>query len=420
MKEYAAIHQFHSGTAQGDAITQQMLELQEHLRRMGHASEIFAEHVTEGLRDRIHPIGGYEGSSANLLLVHHSLGYSIFDEVIGRPDDVVAVYHNVTPERYFSDPVFRDAIRLGRQQLSLLALRAAVGVADSNFNRQEMLGVGFRRVEVLPVRTNFSEFVPTSGETGRRSTDWLYVGRIVGNKCQHELVRAFAVYVNSFDDGDARLVLIGDTVRADYVAVVRDEARRLGVNDRVVLLGKVSDQQLRSAFLGAGVFVSLSEHEGFGVPILEAMAARVPVVGYAAAAVPETMGGAGILLRTKDPQVVAATVQALRMDPDLQSRLLARQDVRVSDVQGFNVEGLLTGVISRAAGAAQPLEVQVQGPVRDQLQPGHDEPQPGGCLGRHARSRHLHLCHRRPWGLPAQRAGSCIPSAGNDAFPSFA
>jgi glycosyltransferase involved in cell wall biosynthesis len=362
MKEYKAIHQFHSGTAQGDAITQQMFELQVYLRRMGYTSEIFAEHVADGLRERIHSIGGYDGSSANLLLIHHSLGYSIFDEVISRPDDVVAIYHNVTPENYFSEPAFREAIRLGRQQLSLLALRATAAVADSNFNRQEMLAVGFRRVEVLPVRTNYSEFVPASRESGHRSTDWLYVGRIVGNKCQHELVRAFAVYVKSFDDKNARLVLIGDTSRADYVAVVREEARRLGVGDRVVLLGKVSDQQLRSAFVGAGVFVSLSEHEGFGVPILEAMAARVPVVAYGAAAVPETMGGAGILLRTKKPEIVAATVQALTTDPDLKAKLVARQDVRVLDVQSFNVEGLLAGVISRASGAAQPLEVQVQGP----------------------------------------------------------
>lgn len=362
MKEYAAIHQFHSGTAQGDAITQQMLELQKHLRRMGHASEIFAEHVAEGLQDRIHPIAGYAGSRANLLLVHHSLGHAAFDDVVSRPDDVVAVYHNVTPAKYFSDPHFREAIRLGREQLSLLALRALVGMADSNFNRQEMLEVGFRRVEVLPVRTDYSEFVPATKEAGHRSTDWLYVGRIVGNKCQHELVRAFAAYIHNFDDDDARLVLIGDLFHQNYVGVVREEARRWGVDDRVVLLGKVSDRQLRSAFLGAGVFVSLSEHEGFGVPILEAMAARLPVVGYAATAVPETMGGAGILLRTKDPEVVAATVQALKTDPDLQKRLVARQDVRVCDVQAFNVEGVLAKVVGRASGAAQPLEVQVQGP----------------------------------------------------------
>ena len=222
--------------------------------------------------------------------------------------------------------------------------------------------MGFRRVEVLPVRTDYSEFVPTPKETGHRSTDWLYVGRMVGNKCQHELVRAFAVYVKNFDDKDARLVLIGDTIRQEYVAVVREEAQRLGVSDRIVILGKVSDRELRSAFLGAGVFVSLSEHEGFGVPILEAMASQVPVLGYAAAAVPETMGGAGILLRTKDPEVVAATVQTLRTDSELRDRLVARQNVRVGQVQAFDVEALLGKVIGRASGAAQPLEVQVQGP----------------------------------------------------------
>ncbi len=214
----------------------------------------------------------------------------------------------------------------------------------------------------MPVRTDYSAFVPTSNETKHRSTDWLYVGRIVGNKCQHELVRAFAIYVNNFDDDDARLVLIGDTAREDYVGVVMQEAHRLGINDRVVMLGKVPDQQLRSAYLGASVFVSLSEHEGFGVPILEAMASNLPVLGYAAAAVPETMGGAGILLRTKDPEVVAATVQALREDPDLRVRLVARQNVRVRELQAFDVEHLLASVISRAGGAAQPLEVQVQGP----------------------------------------------------------
>ncbi len=95
---------------------------------------------------------------------------------------------------------------------------------------------------------------------------------------------------------------------------VLEEADRRKVSDRLVILGKVSDYELRSAFGGAGIFVSMSEHEGFGVPILEAMAAQVPVVAYGAAAIPETMGGAGVLLRTKDPAVVAATVHAVQSD----------------------------------------------------------------------------------------------------------
>ena len=144
--------------------------------------------------------------------------------------------------------------------------------------------------------------------------------------------------------------------------MVRSEAERLGVADHVIIMGKVSDKLLRSAFAGAGVFVSVSEHEGFGVPILEAMAAGVPVVAYGAAAIPETMSGAGILLHTKDPAVVAASVQAVQSDPGLRQRLIGRQLARIEQVRSFDSRALLRRVIDRAAGVAVPLEVQIQGP----------------------------------------------------------
>lgn len=361
MRRFAAIHQYHPGTAQGDAITQQMLELRGHLRRLGYVSDVFAELIASGLEAHIRPIASYEGSDNNLLLMHHSLGSHTFDDIVELPDQIAAIYHNLTPAKYFSDVAFRRLLRMGHEQLALLARRAVVGIADSNYNRREMLAVGFRRVEVLPVRVDYSQFSRVSADPLTRSSDWLYVGRIVGNKCQHELVRAFSLYAKTFDD-NARLVLIGDTTVRDYVDMVKAEAERLGVGGRVVILGKVSDNQLISAFAGAGVFVSMSEHEGFGVPIVEAMAAGVPVVAFGAAAVPEVMSGAGILLRDKSPEVVAATVQSLREDPVFRNRLVARQFVRVQQIQSFDIPGLLERVIDRSAGNQHPLEVQVQGP----------------------------------------------------------
>jgi glycosyltransferase involved in cell wall biosynthesis len=223
-----------------------------------------------------------------------------------------------------------------------------------------MLAVGFRRVEVLPARVDFVEFCQPKDT--QRSTDWIYVGRLVGNKCQHDLVHAFWTYTEKFGDADARLVLIGDTSVADYCALVRQRAERLGISDRVDFYGKVSDRDLKSALGRSGVFVSVSEHEGFGVPILEAMAARLPVVAYAAAAIPETMGGAGVLLHTKNPSVVAAAVQGLMEDADLRLRLVDRQVRRVEQVQGFDTARLLGRVMARASGPQPPLEVQVQGP----------------------------------------------------------
>ncbi len=361
MIEYRAVHQFHSGTAVGDAITNQMFELQRLLRELGLESEIFAEHIAPGLQDRIRSVHGYGGSESDLLLLHHSMGYDAFDDVISLPNDIVTVYHNVTPEQYFDNEVTRRHIRLGREQLMALARRSLFGIADSNFNRREMLAVGFRRVEVLPVRVDFTEFADVNIGTGVRSNDWLYVGRIIGNKCQHDLVTAFAHYHRTFDQ-EAQLLLIGDTAATDYVDVVRSEAERLGVADHVIIMGKVSDKLLRSAFAGAGVFVSVSEHEGFGVPILEAMAAGVPVVAYGAAAIPETMSGAGIMLHTKDPAVVAASVQAIQSDPELRQRLIGRQLARIEQVRSFDSRALLRRVIDRAAGVAVPLEIQIQGP----------------------------------------------------------
>jgi glycosyltransferase involved in cell wall biosynthesis len=361
VNRYSAVHQFHSGTARGDAITQQMFQVQGHLKAMGISSDIFAEHIDPSLQGRIHHVQGYSGSDTNLMLLHHSMGSESFDHVVGLPDDVVAVYHNITPEHYFTDVGVRHYIRLGREQLARLALRARLGVADSNYNRREMLRVGFRRAEVLPVRVDFSEFAQPSARRSARSEDWLFVGRIVGNKCQHDLVHAFAAHAEAFGS-DSRLVLIGDTSSREYVDLVRQQAETLGIGDRVIMPGKISDRELRSAFARAGVFVSLSEHEGFGVPVLEAMAAGLPVVAFGAAAIPETMGGAGILLRTKDAAIVAATVQSVLEDSELCTRLVERQFRRIHQVESFDAPSLLQRVISRASGAEPPLEIQVQGP----------------------------------------------------------
>lgn len=361
MSRFTAVHQFHAGTAPGDAITNQMLEVRGHLSAMGWRSEIFAEHVAPDLADRIRPIGAYAGDPSELLLVHHSQGHLAFDDVVELPNPIVAIYHNVTPEHFFVDAVARRFSRLGREQLGYLARRALFGVADSNFNRSEMLAAGFRRVDVLPVRVRFDEFAAASHLEGHRSHDWLFVGRVVPNKCQHLLIEAFAAYSRTFDDR-ARLLLVGGTSDEPYRRELFEVAERLQVADRVLFRGKVSDRELRTAFAEAGVYVSLSDHEGFGVPLLEAMASRLPVVAFASSAVPETLGGAGVLLKTQDPTTVAATVHAVLSDEGLCHRLLDRQSDRLAQVSAFDVPRALARIVDRADGARPPLEVQVQGP----------------------------------------------------------
>jgi glycosyltransferase involved in cell wall biosynthesis len=361
VSRFEAVHQFHSGTATGDAITNQMLEVQAQLRRMGLRSEIYAEHVSSDLGLRVRSLASLTGSDRELLLVHHSHGYLAFDDVVELPNPIVTVYHNITPEHFLGDLGVKRFSRLGRQQLGYLARRSLFGIAVSNFNRIEMLAAGFSRVEVLPVRVDYAEFAPAGEVTGPTPRDWLYVGRVVPNKCQHLLVEAFAAYVHAFEP-TAKLHLVGGTTEEGYRLEVVQTAERLGVDDRVLFRGKVSDRELHGAFARAGVYVSLSEHEGFGVPLLEAMAAKVPVLAFGSTAVPETMGGAGILLRTQDPTTVAATVHAVQSDPILRARLVERQSVRIKQVGSFDIPRALRRIIGRAEGDGVPLEVQVQGP----------------------------------------------------------
>ncbi len=361
MKQYRAVHQFHSGTAPADAVTQQMLSLRQDLLALGYESEIYAEHIDPRIAGEIRPLNSLGTAGSQLLLWHHSMGNDGFDRAIQRSEDVVAVYHNVTPEEYFDDYTSKYYSLLGREQLRFLARKARVGIADSNYNRKEMLDVGFRNVAVLPPRTDFRPLATTGGRCRSRSGDWLFVGRVVPNKRQHELVSAFAAYSRSYDPA-ARLRLVGDTSYKPYVERVLREVARLGLSSRVDLLGKVPEGRLAEMLQTCGIYVSLSEHEGFGVPLLEAMAAGLPVVAYAAAAVPETMGGAGILLRRKDRDEIAALAWLLHRDAGLRERLVARQFQRVRDVERFDVRGLLERVTQAAGGGTQVPEVQVQGP----------------------------------------------------------
>lgn len=360
MNEFSAVHQFHSGTASGDAVTQNMLYLRTQLQEMGYESEIFAEHVGANVPEPIYDVGSYGVNGRQLLLWHHSMGNDAFERLLRMPHRVIAVYHNVTPAEYFTDPTQRYYSWLGREQLRLLAKVSAGGIAASNYNRREMLSSGFDSAEVLPPRTDFKSLAQT-GPDRQRSTDWLFVGRVVANKCQRDVVRAFAYYARSFDT-EAQLLLIGDLSDAEYVRQVLEGAQSLGVAGRVRLLGKVPESELVEQLHRCGLYVSMSEHEGFGVPLLEAMASGLPILAYAAAAIPETLGGAGILIRSKDPRAVASTAEALRRDVDFRDRLIQRQHRRVAAIQRLDPKVVLRRVIDRTCNTAARTELQVQGP----------------------------------------------------------
>jgi glycosyltransferase involved in cell wall biosynthesis len=329
-----AIHQFVPSLAPRDAISGHALAIQQTLRDVGFQSEIYALEAKAEYQKRAKRYDRFRGArrgEPTWLLYHHSVGTPVADFVRDRAEPLIVDYHNITPASLFTywEPLVVDKLAGGRRQLQALAPRARLGIADSAYNAREMHDVGYEDPRVVPIffDTHGLERPSDLEVEQRRSArkaeggaDWLFVGRIAPNKCQHDVVKAFAVY-RRFHDPKARLALVGGTSSHGYETALVKFIDELELHDAVELTGSVSDEALAAYYRTSDVMVVCSEHEGFCVPLLEAMHFGVPVVAHSAAAVPETLGDGGLLLPTKNPFSVAAAVDRVVNDGALHAQL---------------------------------------------------------------------------------------------------
>jgi len=334
------VHQFYPTVAYGDAASNQILSLQRLLRRIGYRGEIFCEHLPLLFEGRTRQIARYArySSPANILLLHFSMGYS--SEVLSWleqvPDRKVVIYHNITPQSYFAgiNEFYFEAAQAGRKQLDRLGALAEAGWGDSTFNCQELAERGWTRLGVLPIIFEPRRYAvrPDRKVLKRRQggANILFVGRLSPNKRFEDLILTF-YYLKRFVRPDARLLLVGSAQKMEpYLEFLQALITRLGLSD-VVFTGHVSTSQLAAYYRCASVYLSMSEHEGFGVPLLESMHFGVPIVAYKASAVPETMGGSGVLVTVKDYVAVAELVGLLVEDEGLRAQVIARQRERLRD-----------------------------------------------------------------------------------------
>ena len=144
MPPFKAVHQFHSGTGLGDAVTHELMQIRRALREGGFASEVFAEHIAPGLEPQIRPIADYRGDPAALLIVHHSMGFDRFGQIVTLPDRKLLRYHNITPSHFFTDAHLREYSEIGRAQLDEYRQYVEFGLADSEYNRTELMERGYK------------------------------------------------------------------------------------------------------------------------------------------------------------------------------------------------------------------------------------------------------------------------------------
>ena len=355
MRRGIAVHQVMATLGYGDAIGNEALGIQRVLQDAGYASRIYVETVEKRLEDRTEDYRCLvDDSHADNILIHHfSIGSRASRVAFALPDRMILVYHNITPAHYFLDARFSIAKQCytGRRELGAYAARCDLALGDSAFNRAELDALGFSHTGVLPVVPDFSHLDVTPHPWLARqfdddSTNILFVGRIIPNKRIDDVIRFFHAYQSRYNPA-SRLLLVGShTLFDDYRASIAHLIRRLGTPN-VHLIGHVTNEELTAFYDVADLFLSASEHEGFCVPLIEAFHKRIPVVAFAAAAVPATMDGGGILYEHKDPRHVAALINTVLTDATLEDEVLASQDAALARLRARDFAGTLLEFVER-------------------------------------------------------------------------
>lgn len=330
-KSFAAVHQLLPDIVYGDAISNQAINLRDYFRRRGYASEIFVKRRDERLAHEALLFDPALVKFTDALIYHHSIGSELTAFAVAHTGAKCLVYHNITPAEYYAPyrPGFAWMLETGCAHLPRLARRFACSVGDSAFNAAELAACGFESPGVLPIICDPAKWnMRADSRLMERLQDGrvnlLFVGRIAPNKKQDDLVEAFAHYREL--DARARLIIAGEGRPSDpfYTRLLRTiAARELGAH--VIVTGQITDAELLAYYRTAHLYWSLSEHEGFGVPLVEAMWFDVPVLAYRNTATTETLGSAGVTFESKDDLRAAATLAKLltRDDEDLRRRTIA-------------------------------------------------------------------------------------------------
>jgi len=339
------VHQYHPCARPGDAVTQHMLLLRDCLRAAGIEGTVFAPDcdAREALGIENPSPGGLR--RADLILLHHSTGNPELEKVLLLRRPIALVYHNITPGGFFRhDPVLAGLAHLGRSQLERLRDRVRFTLTVSDYNARELSALGFRDVRLVPLldlaasRTEF----PEHGH--EPSGDLLFVGRVTPHKSQDLLVRV--LFHLAREHGKRfRLVLVGsrDPVYADYVSLV---ARSLGVRDSLCMNGAVDAATLDLHYRHSAAFLCVSRHEGFCIPLVEAMKARLPVFALARTGVASTLGRAGIQLGTLEPHQIATIVAETLSDGPACGEIVAGQDQRLAELGEFQCARVMVETVT--------------------------------------------------------------------------
>lgn len=343
----------------GDAIGDEATYLRKFFRSQGFESEIFRLSSDRELEAVSKDFASFpEPSPGDVTILHFALPSPLTAAFHGLRSKKVIIHHNVTSPGFFrdySEEMVRIA-RLGREELRSLAGSVDFALADSPFNTRELAEFGFRDPQVFPLFVDFAKYEQPMNsflhglfKDGR--TNLLFVGRVAPNKKIEDLIKV-TFYYKKYISPLVRLVIVGKTssLPAYYRALVKLADDFQLTSEEIVFTGHLPDDEMFSIYRAADVFLSMSEHEGFCLPLVESMVFDLPVVAYDATAVPDTLDGAGILLKQKQVDRVAELLGIVVRDRNLRKKLIRGQRDRLERFRAVGREPMLRRMIEVLTG----------------------------------------------------------------------
>ena len=369
------VNQWVPAAHHGDAIGDSARRMRALFRTLGHDSDIFALTIDDELAGDVRPFADAAARSGDLTIFHYALPSPMTEAFARLRGGRVLQYHNVTPAAFFApyDPALFRLASLARAELATLVGRVDLALGVSQYNRQELDALGFSPTGVLPLAVDLGRLTHAAPRPAIDAllddefVNFLFVGRIAPNKKIEDHIR-LAEHYKRYVDAFYRFIFVGrfDTVPR-YYAMVRSlmtDYRLL--HERFIFTGPVSDDELAAYYRHAAVYISLSEHEGFCAPLLEAMATDVPVLAYAAAAVPETLGGAGVQFAPKDLEHAAELAGLLAFDDGVRRSVIEGQRRRLADFGGDRLLDDLRALVAYSGG---PFEARTGRPLASPAAP---------------------------------------------------
>ena len=342
----------------GDAVSNDAINIDKILKKNGYETEIYAENIDKRMKDKVFKISKLKKVNKNDILIYHkSTGTDLSFLLEKYKCKKVMRYHNITPGKYLEqyNKYLYNLVEYGRKGLEYASKYFDYSLADSKYNKSELDELKYKNTITLPIlipfedyRKEFDRKVIKKYSDGKKNI--LFVGRITPNKTQEDIIKSFYYYKN-YVNKNSRLILVGnDSGFENYADLLKKLIKELELENDVIFSGHVKFEEILAFYRVADLFLCMSDHEGFCVPLVESMFFEVPILAYNSSAIKDTLGNSGIIVNKKDYFLISELMNFILSDEKVSKEIIKKQNKRLEDFQLEKVEKQLLEFIKRIGG----------------------------------------------------------------------